>query len=334
MTTTRSASTRGRTPLRSTAVSSRRSSRPQSRGKPASQPDLSKLGTFPPPTETSEQMAVENTLLAMDCANRFARSNDMQVVDLETPAWVGLLKACRLYDPSKINPNTGKPYALSSFAVPYIKGAMRQYVRDKTFAIRFPNRWRELGPKVRRLHQEGRTPKAIVEEVNQAAGAELLTIEEAIEIIQCQKPTIELNHDRATDGPDDRLVIEEEDDLGLLKFQHAVEIGMRALGKICSSDRDTIRQWFTDARSMPYPSGPIQQFRGRVREVVGAENAPGGMELQPLGFGVLTAGGKVPGGKRAHNPRSRRTPEELTRDAEQVDLFAMDFGPDDTEREP
>lgn len=270
-------------------------------------------------------------MLAMDIANRFARANGMQVADLETPAWVGLLKACRLYDPEKINPHTGRPYALSSFAVPYIRGAMKQHVRDKTFAVKFPHRWRELGPKVRRLHQSGMKAAKVLEAIQPAPG---VTVEEVEEIIEAMRGTVELDFDHHGQAATDLLEVEEEDERAALLFERALQIGLAAMGEVCRSDQETIRAYWGDTRRNPYPNGPLQQFRMRVRALVGAGNAPGGMELMPLGFEVLTTVGAPPSARRRLNAHSRRTAAELTADAEQQDLFSMAFEPDESTGEP
>lgn len=306
----------------------------QRRRKPAAAVAVApSLGTFPPPTETSEQMAVDNRMLAMDIANRFARANGMQVADLETPAWVGLLKACRLFDPEKINPHTGKPYALSSFAVPYIRGAMKQHVRDRTYAIKFPHRWREIGPKVRRLHSSGMTPTQVHEAIQPAPG---VTVEEVTEIIESMRGTVELDLDHHGEAAVDELAIKEEDDRAAVLFQQAMTLGEAALGEVCRADRDTIRAYWLNSRRFPYPAGPLQQFRMKVRELVGASNAPGGTErmLMPLGFDVVAVAGMPPRLRRRANPHSRRSAAELTADAEQLGLFELVFEMDEGDGEP
>jgi len=295
------------------------------------QPDLSKLGQFPPPTEHSEQLAVKNQLLAMDCANRFfARSIGMAVAELETPAWVGLLKACRLYDPERINPITGRPYALSSFAVPFIKGAMKQYVRDKTFAIKFPHCWRELGPAVRRLTQQGLKPQQVCDRM--VADGKRITVAEVEEILGCHKGTVELEHkhEPASDRLDDQLVIAEEDEQATERERMAWAVLEQAYGAICKADRKAIEEFWGNPRRIPIPHGPLQQFRSKVRALVG-NRATGGMELMPLGFEVLASNSSKP---RRMNRATRRSASELMADAVQADLFTMMIEPDETNGEP
>ena len=303
------------------------------RPKPPQDERVAKLGAFPPPTAISEQLAVENRLLAMDFANRFARSTGMNVADLETPAWVGLLKACRLYDPEKVNPHTGEPYSLSSLAVPYIKGAMKQYVRDRSFAIKFPHRWREIGPKVRRLAQFGKKPEEIQAELQ--ADGRRIDLSEVLEIIACQKGTVEL--DTAADISHDDACLEEdeEDAKGWEKLAGAMEVMEQAFRELCEGDRDEIEAYWKNARLTQYPNRAMYQFRVRVREIVGVANAPGGMQLQPLGFIAPEDGPKRPSRRTSRGNRAtKRSPVELTTDAEQDGLFIMPIEPEEEDGEP
>jgi DNA-directed RNA polymerase specialized sigma subunit len=130
---------------------------------------------FPAPTEHSEELAVANLQLARDMAQRMASATRMPWDDLFLVASMGLLKACRLYDPNRICPSTGRPYAISTLAVPFIRFAMAQYLRDKghTSGVRFPDRWRDKAPTVRRLAADGLTPAAIA----QATGLGLEDVE-------------------------------------------------------------------------------------------------------------------------------------------------------------
>lgn len=220
-------------------------------------------GVFPPPTEWSEQLAVDNKALAMACANKFARTHDIPVKDLEGVAWMGLLKACRLYEPDKINPKTGTPYALSTIAVPFIRGAMKHHIRDTTYSVKFPNRWRELGPKVRRLDQEGRSRDDIAEQMT-ADGIDI-TPSEVAEIIRCMRPAgLLTDHHDSTflhDSAD-----EEQDETGWQYFDHCLELAQHACAGLSMADSEMISEWVAaDARRALYPGGPLQQFNAHLR---------------------------------------------------------------------
>jgi RNA polymerase sigma-B factor len=77
--------------------------------------------------------------------------------DLEQVAYLGLIRAIE-----RFNPQQG--CAFSSFAVPYIRGEILHYLRDKGSLMRIPRRWQDLynkGKKIRKqLSQSlGRQPQ-------------------------------------------------------------------------------------------------------------------------------------------------------------------------------
>jgi RNA polymerase sigma-B factor len=51
---------------------------------------------------------------------------------------LGLLRAIEKFEPNK-------GYSFSSFAVPYIRGEIQHYLRDKSSSLKIPRRWVELG---------------------------------------------------------------------------------------------------------------------------------------------------------------------------------------------
>lgn len=58
--------------------------------------------------------------------------------DLLQVGCLGLLRAIERFDIEKGN-------AFSSFAIPYIRGEIQHYLRDKTSSVRIPRRWLEIG---------------------------------------------------------------------------------------------------------------------------------------------------------------------------------------------
>lgn len=58
--------------------------------------------------------------------------------DLLQVGCLGLLRAIEKFD-------IEKGYAFSSFAIPYIRGEIQHYLRDKNHSVKIPRRWLELG---------------------------------------------------------------------------------------------------------------------------------------------------------------------------------------------
>lgn len=57
--------------------------------------------------------------------------------DLLQVGCLGLIRAIERFDPAK-------GHAFSSFAIPYIRGEIQHYLRDKSSSVRIPRRWMEL----------------------------------------------------------------------------------------------------------------------------------------------------------------------------------------------
>lgn len=148
------------------------------------------MGSFPQPTEYSEELVLKNMPLAKSMAYRMAINTKMPLDDLFLVACQGLIKGCRRYNSDLINPNTNKPYALSTILVPYIRGAMMHWLRDKghSSGVKFPDRWRDIAPNVRKMAKAGKTLREIEELTS-------LPAEEIEEIIQAQGVTTLLDPD-------------------------------------------------------------------------------------------------------------------------------------------
>lgn len=112
-----------------------------------------------------EQLALRNRLVKLNAglvrkiAHRVCHQCAEPYEDLEQIGYIGLIRAIE-----RFNPTQG--CAFSSFAVPYIRGEMLHFLRDRGSAIRVPRRWQDLqteGHKVqKRLTTElGRQPNDI-----------------------------------------------------------------------------------------------------------------------------------------------------------------------------
>jgi RNA polymerase sigma-B factor len=78
-----------------------------------------------------------NLGLVRKVAHRFAHQSPIPFEDLEQIGSLGLIVAVERFDP-------GQGYAFSSFAVPYIKGEILHFLRDRSSVVRIPRRWQQL----------------------------------------------------------------------------------------------------------------------------------------------------------------------------------------------
>jgi RNA polymerase sigma-B factor len=110
-------------------------------------------------------LAAENLNLARNIAWKYQRSTGIEYSILESAAFEGLCQAAGRYDAELINAETNKPMKFSSLAVPYIRGSILHYIRDKTYSMRLTHKMRELWLKGRKLVRRGMTDIEIAREL-------------------------------------------------------------------------------------------------------------------------------------------------------------------------
>lgn len=76
-------------------------------------------------------------------AKRYSRVNPESFEDLLQVGCVGLLKAAKAYDPNRENKASFKTFALC-----YIKGEIRHYLRDHASLVQIPRRLNEISTKI------------------------------------------------------------------------------------------------------------------------------------------------------------------------------------------
>jgi DNA-directed RNA polymerase specialized sigma subunit len=218
------------------------------------------LGSFPPPTPWSEQLAADNLRLAAAMAHRLAIRTRMPFDDLYLVAAMGLLKGCRRYDPELINPQNGRPYQLSTYLVPCIRGAMAQWLRDRghSSGVKFPDRWRDVAPTVRRLAAAG----ASMAEVVSATG---LSLEDVQEILQAQSTTTQLDPDALRTCEQPQALDEAET---YSELADALHIADRAWEALPWADRQMIEQAWQMGRRKQLAALSHQQFLGRAKSII------------------------------------------------------------------
>lgn len=163
-------------------------------------------------TQEQQILAATNINLARDVAWKYHRSTEIDYSTLESAAFEGLCQAAAKYNPKLINEDTGQPMKFSSLAVPYIRGGILHFIRDRTYSMRLTHRMREVWSKGRKFMNKGFTDI----EVSAAIGVPLKEWQDAKSA--CSGPPLELK-DQAT--PSDPPEIEELD--RLVPFQQEAE---------------------------------------------------------------------------------------------------------------
>lgn len=124
--------------------------------------------------------------------------------DLESVAFIGLMKACHRFDPSM-------GWKFSTYSVPKIRGELLHYARDSSFLLRLSHRMRENWVKGRRLLDRGGTDAEIAAELK-------LSMEEWLDTRQaCSGAPLELK-DTVAAASEQQLEPKEDDRLGRLEM--------------------------------------------------------------------------------------------------------------------
>lgn len=110
-----------------------------------------------PSIELRNQLVRLNIGLVRKVVHRLSHQCTESFDDLEQVGYLGLIRAIERFDPKQGN-------AFSSFAVPYIRGEILHYLRDRSSTIKIPRRWQDLQRAAQRArdtltHQLGRLPK-------------------------------------------------------------------------------------------------------------------------------------------------------------------------------
>lgn len=100
-----------------------------------------------PSLELRNELVNLNMGLVRQVAHRVSRQCWEPYEDLAQIGYLGLIRAIE-----RFNPHQG--YAFSSFAIPYIRGEMLHYLRDKGSVMRIPRRWQELYTRGKNLRKE------------------------------------------------------------------------------------------------------------------------------------------------------------------------------------
>ena len=109
-----------------------------------------------PSVKLRNQLVRLNAGLVRKIAHRVSHQCSEPYEDLEQIGYIGLIRAIERF-------NLSQGCAFSSFAVPYIRGEMLHFLRDRGTTVKIPRRWQDLQKEAQKLQvnlmrQLGRTP--------------------------------------------------------------------------------------------------------------------------------------------------------------------------------
>jgi RNA polymerase sigma-B factor len=99
-----------------------------------------------PNVRTRNKLVLLNAGLVRQVAHRISRQCVETYQDLEQIGYLGLIRAIE-----RFNPYQG--CAFSSFAVPYIRGEILHFLRDRSSVVKIPRRWQELQKEGEKMRQ-------------------------------------------------------------------------------------------------------------------------------------------------------------------------------------
>lgn len=107
---------------------------------------------LPRATGPAEALILENDALAVSIATRyFHLCKGFDKYDAVQIARFGLIRAARKYDAARVSPHTQRPTRFSSYAVPFIRGEILHYLRDRGYLLKVPRRLKERASRCQRL---------------------------------------------------------------------------------------------------------------------------------------------------------------------------------------
>lgn len=125
----------------------------------------------------TEELVKQYLPLVRQIAKRYSRVNADLYEDLLQVGCVGLLKACRSYDPEHQDKASFKTYALC-----FIKGDIRHYLRDHSSLVQVPRRLSDISTKISQVEESltqelEHSPTA--EEIAKRTGISIADVREA-----------------------------------------------------------------------------------------------------------------------------------------------------------
>lgn len=141
-----------------------------------------------PSIELRNRLVRLNAGLVRKIAHRISHQCSEPYEDLEQIGYLGLIRAIERFNP-------GQGCAFSSFAVPYIRGEMLHFLRDRGTTVKIPRRWQDLQKEAQKrqgelIRQLGRQPSDY-----EMAAALTVSVEEWREVKLANKNRLPLSLD-------------------------------------------------------------------------------------------------------------------------------------------
>lgn len=120
---------------------------------------------FNPHLGYKEDVIRENMKLAYSIANKYKGScnSGVSYEDLVSEAVIGLIKAFNGFDPTRFEGNVTK---FSTYAVPYVRGSVAVFLRDKGRTVRVPRHLYEVAGKIMKLDMYCFKPEEIAKRLD------------------------------------------------------------------------------------------------------------------------------------------------------------------------
>lgn len=191
-----------------------------------------------PTPQTRNRLVQMNIGLVRREAHRWVHTSGESFDDLMQVGSMGLIRAIERFD-------LQKGFAFSSFAIPYIRGEIQHYLRDKGTTVRIPRRWQTL------QNQSARAIRQLQEDLNrrpsdQEVADELeITLEEwqQVRIASSNRSLLSLDAPIREDGSGASSLGELLPDARYRSFQLAQEDRMRlhqALSQLEKRTREVV----------------------------------------------------------------------------------------------
>jgi RNA polymerase sigma-B factor len=157
-----------------------------------------------------------NLGLARREAHYWAKQCQENYEDLLQVGSIGLVSAIDRFD-------LAKGYAFSTFAMPYIRGEIQHYLRDKSSVVRVPRRWLEMLQKSASINQQFQTEHQRLPSDTEMALALDISVREWQEVRLAQQNRQAISLDCPTGDDEGHCMMDILPDHGYRSFQLADE---------------------------------------------------------------------------------------------------------------